>query len=221
MSSELLKVVSSAPSIVRQAMQAIIHGRSPFRGREVSQPSFVRKLVLVPPAEIVSSSEQPIKLDAENRLLQRIDSSFLSTDLWMCPGDTAKVETMGVGVVRVVYQLKNAGELYISRSKLTNEQLKMIPKEILQRDKEIEDFYNKSGVAQMKFGILTEANSVEASQGFDVFGKVEKSKVQNVGKLMCPRLEAELRKNERAKKIGMIELDLNGNPRKDSRAAVR
>lgn len=221
MSSELLKVVSSAPSIVRQAMQAIIHGRSPFRGREVSQPSFVRKLVLVPPAEIVSSSEKPIKLDAENRHLQVIDSSFLSKGTWMRPGDTAKVETMGVGVVRVVYQLKNAGELYISRSKLTNEQLEVIPKEILQRDKKIEDCYNKFGAAQIKFGILTESKFVETSQGFDVFGKVEKSKVQTVGKLMCPRLEAELREKERAKKISMIELDLNGNPKTDSRAAVR
>lgn len=186
--------ISRALKIVRQAVQDIVNGRSPYHGREVS---FVRKLVLMPQAEMVLSSAKPIKLTDENRLLQRIDSSGLSKGYWMKPGNTAEVEEVGAGFVRVVYQFKSDGERFIPQSKLTQNQLRKIPKEQLQRDKKTEDFYNGWGVSQLKFGILNERDVVEASQGFDAFGNTVKSKVESVGELACPRLAAEekLKKN--------------------------
>lgn len=98
---------------------------------------------------------------------------------------------MGADVVRVVYQFKSDGERFIPRSKLTPKQLRKIPKEQLKKDKASEDFYNRSGVLQLKFGILNERGLVEASQGFDAFGNTVKSKVESVGELACPRLAAE------------------------------
>lgn len=180
--------ISRVLKIVRQAVQDIVNGRSPYHGREVS---FVRKLVLMPSAERVLSSADPMPLTDENRLLQRIDSSGLSKGFWMKPGNTAEVEKMGAGFVRVVYQFKSDGERFIPRSKFTLGQLRKIPKEQLQRDKNTEDFYNRWGVSQLKFGILNEKGLVEASQGFDAFGNTVKSKVESFGELACPRLAAE------------------------------